>query len=202
TQDLHSHTTLVYLHLKPRFLHQSLKPVYPLCLPPCNRVFLAPPLQADVEYYYHRLSRPMSSIIPPPLQADVEYYYYRLSRPMSNVEYSYHRLSKLTNPLWFATCDYECSRTLIAFLLINENLSRQTTIAPPLRTILLEVTRFLTMETFELATTITLWPRLGPIFLSFHFAFVLASTLRHIQAFRTIINPQVSQLCQLLGSQR
>ncbi|KAK2359371.1 hypothetical protein QL285_084748 [Trifolium repens] len=30
-QGLHSHTTLVYLYLKPRLLHQSLKPVFPLC---------------------------------------------------------------------------------------------------------------------------------------------------------------------------
>ncbi|PNX61870.1 hypothetical protein L195_g052678, partial [Trifolium pratense] len=52
TQDLPSYTTLVYLHLKPRFLHQSLKP-------------------ADVEYSNHRLSRMMLSIISPPLQADL-----------------------------------------------------------------------------------------------------------------------------------
>ena len=35
-QGLHSYTTLVYLHLKPRLLHQSLKPVFPLYFPPCN----------------------------------------------------------------------------------------------------------------------------------------------------------------------
>ncbi|KAK2404497.1 hypothetical protein QL285_053830 [Trifolium repens] len=42
---------------------------------------IPPPLQADVEYCYHRLSRLMLSIVPPPLQADVEYCYHRLSRP-------------------------------------------------------------------------------------------------------------------------
>ncbi|MCI57202.1 hypothetical protein A2U01_0078453, partial [Trifolium medium] len=52
---------------------------------------------ADVEYSYHRLSRPVSSIIttaspgrcrvllPPPLQADVEYYYHRLYRLMLSI---------------------------------------------------------------------------------------------------------------------
>ncbi|KAK2353904.1 inorganic pyrophosphatase TTM2 [Trifolium repens] len=119
----------------------------------------------------------MLSIVPPPLQAD--------------------------NHLWFQACDYECSRTLIAFLIsfiTNRNLSRRTTTAPSPRTILLEVTRFLTIVAFELATTITLWPRLGPM-IPFPFASVLASTPRHIQPFRTIINLQVFKLCQLHGSQ-
>ncbi|KAK2383955.1 hypothetical protein QL285_071359 [Trifolium repens] len=98
---------------------------------------IPPPLQADVEYCYHRLSRLMLSIVPPPLQADVEYCYHRLSRLMlsivppplqADVEYCYHRLSRLMlsivppplqadNHLWFQACDYECSCTLIAFLI-------------------------------------------------------------------------------------
>ncbi|KAK2352228.1 inorganic pyrophosphatase TTM2 [Trifolium repens] len=136
------------------------------------------PLQAVVEYCYHRLFRLMLSIVPPPLQAD--------------------------NHLWFQACDYECSRTLKAFLIrfiTHRNLSRRTTTAPSPRTILLELTWFLTIVAFELATTITLWPRLGPMSLSFPFASVLASTPHHIQPFRTIINLQVFKLGQLLGSQ-
>ncbi|KAK2427380.1 hypothetical protein QL285_025963 [Trifolium repens] len=98
---------------------------------------IPPPLQAVVEYCYHRLSRLMLSIIPPPLQADVEYCstaspgQYRVLLPPSlqaEVEYCYHRLSRLMlsivppplqaeNHLWFQACDYECSRTLIAFLI-------------------------------------------------------------------------------------
>ncbi|KAK2375493.1 hypothetical protein QL285_076382 [Trifolium repens] len=66
---------------------------------------IPPPLQADVEYSYHRLSRLMLSIIPPPLQADVEYYSTAspgrcrvfLPPPLqADTEYYYHRLSRLT----------------------------------------------------------------------------------------------------------
>ncbi|MCI92592.1 hypothetical protein A2U01_0113888, partial [Trifolium medium] len=42
-------------------------------------------------------------------------------------------------------------------------------------TVLLEVTRFMTVVTFELATIITLWPGLGPVFLPFSSPFVFAS---------------------------
>ncbi|PNX59147.1 hypothetical protein L195_g051269, partial [Trifolium pratense] len=66
TQDIHSHTTLVYLPLKPIFFHQSLNPVdveyYSTASPGRCRVLLSSPLQDDVEYSYHRLSRLMSSI--------------------------------------------------------------------------------------------------------------------------------------------
>ncbi|KAK2365316.1 inorganic pyrophosphatase TTM2 [Trifolium repens] len=162
---------------------------------------IPPPLQAEVEYSYHRLSRLMLNIVPPPLQAEVEYSYHRLSRLMLSIV---PPPLQADNHLWFKACDYECSCTLIAFLIsfiTNRNLSRRTTITSSPRTILLEVTRFLTIVAFELATTITLWPRLGPMILSFPFASVLASTPHHIQPFRTIINLQVFKLGQLFGSQ-
>src|SRR6266487_3976845 len=77
--------------------------------------------------------------------------------------------------LRFPTGNCQCTCTLITFLFTNSNLSRRTITAPSLRTVLLKVTRFMKVITFELSTTITLCPRLRHVLLPFPFTSVLTS---------------------------